>query len=117
YLSSALDELEGRSELLRVLIRDYPYMNQIPAIAHLPRRMAELTGLSLQHWASEVSLPQDPATYYVLANMLGGAYLAQTLKPAGVDREAILGALVEIMIRVLKPGQGSSPPPQIAKAV
>lgn len=106
WLATALDELEARRDLLLLLIREYPYMGHLPTLARLPVRMAELAASCLRRCSSEVHVPDDPATYYLLANMLGGAYLAHALQPvAYISREAMLDALVEIMMRVLQPSR------------
>jgi AcrR family transcriptional regulator len=103
-LGAALDQLQARSDLVRLLLAEYPYMGQLSTIARLPRRVAELAARCLRRWGDELSFGDDPANVYVLANMLGGVYLSQTLAPAAlVSRAEMLDALTEILMRVLRP--------------
>jgi hypothetical protein len=70
----------------------------------LPPRIAELAGVGLRRWGDELSFDDRPANYYVLANMLGGVYLSQTLAPIQqVSRDAMLDALVAILLHILQP--------------
>jgi AcrR family transcriptional regulator len=102
WLERALSELEARRELLAVLMREYPYMTQLPTIRRLPLRVSELAAVCLSAWADRVNVSDQPATYYVLANMLGGAYLCQVLRPsAAVPRAAMLDSVHEVLLRVL----------------
>jgi AcrR family transcriptional regulator len=104
WLDHALAGLERRRDLLRVLFREYPYMESVPGLSRLPARMTELSRLALTRWARKVRVPEDPAGYFVIANMLGGVYLTQTLRPsAEVSREAMLEALLDVLLRVLEP--------------
>jgi AcrR family transcriptional regulator len=103
-LGAALDQLEARRDLVRLLIAQYPYFGQLAAVGRLPRRVSELAALCLRSWGDELSLEDHPANAYVIANMLGGLYLSQTLAPvAPVSRAAMLDALVAILLRVLQP--------------
>jgi len=112
-LGTALDQLEARRDLVRLLIVEYPYIGQLSAIARLPRRIVELAAFCLRSWGDELSLGAHPANAYVLANMLAGIYLSQTFTPmALVSRAAMLDALMEILLRVLQPhatGEQSKP--------
>jgi AcrR family transcriptional regulator len=103
-LAAALDELEARRDLVRLLVVEYPYVGQLSVIGRLPRRIAELAAFCLRRWGDELSFGDHPANYYVLANMLGGVYLSQTLAPvAQVPREAMLDALTAMLLRILEP--------------
>ncbi|MET0594594.1 MAG: TetR/AcrR family transcriptional regulator [Polyangiaceae bacterium] len=103
-LSASLDELEKRRDLVRLLVVEYPHVGRVSALARLPRRVAELAGLCLRSWQGEHAFGDHPANYYVIATMLGGVYLSQTLTPLpSVPRESVLDSLVEIMLRILQP--------------
>jgi AcrR family transcriptional regulator len=103
-LSAALCELESRRDLVSLLLTEYPYVGQLTALGRVPRHAAELAALCLRRWGDEVCISDRPATYHVLASMLIGAYLAHTLRPvAQVSSEAMLDALVEILLRILQP--------------
>jgi AcrR family transcriptional regulator len=108
-LASALRELESRRGLLSVLIAEYPHIGQLSALGHVPLRAAELAAFCLRRWGNEVTITDHPATYYVLANMLVGVCLSQTLQPAAqVSSDAMLDALMEILLRVLQPNQNTA---------
>ena len=103
-LGAALDELEARRDLVRVLVVEYPYVGRLSVIGRLPRRMAELCAYCLRRWGDQLSFGDHPANYYVLANMLGGVYLSQTLAPAlQVPRAEMLDALVAMLLCILGP--------------
>lgn len=103
-LGRALHELESRRELVSLLLAKYPYMGQLPALGRLPSRAAELAALCIGRWGGEVWVSNSPATYHVLASMLIGACVSHILQPsAQVSSEAMLDALVEILLRVLQP--------------
>lgn len=103
-LGAALGELEARRDLVRLLVVQYPYFGQLTVIGRLPRRMSELAAFCLRSWGDELAFDDHPANYYVIANMLGGVYLSQTLAPLPqVPRETILDSLVTILLRVLRP--------------
>jgi hypothetical protein len=110
-LTTALDELEARRELVRLLVAEYPCVGRVPALARLPRRIAELAGFCLRSWETEHRFGDHPANHYVIATMLGGVYLSQTLAPAAVSRDAVLDALFDIVLRVLQP-RGNAPEPR-----
>jgi AcrR family transcriptional regulator len=103
-LAAALDELEARRDLVRVLVVEYPYVGRLSVIGRLPRRIAELAAYCLRRWGDQLSFGDHPANYYVLANMLGGVYLSQTLAPvAPVPRAEMLDALSAMLLRILEP--------------
>jgi len=106
-LGAALDQLEARRDLVRLLMVEYPYVGQLSVIGRLPRRIAELAAFCLRSWGDELSFGDHPANAYVIANMLAGVYLSQTFTPVTlVSRAAMLDALVEILLRVLRPRSG-----------
>jgi AcrR family transcriptional regulator len=103
-LGAALDELEARRKFFRFLLVEYPYVGQLPALARLPSRIAELAGFCLRSWGDEVSFDDRPANHYVLANMLAGIYVAQTFAPAShLSPDAMVDAIATILLRVLQP--------------
>jgi AcrR family transcriptional regulator len=117
-LGAVLTELEARRDLVRLLLVQYPYFGQLTVIGRLPRRIADLAAVCLRAWGDELAFDDHPANYYVIANMLGGVYLSQTLAPSPqVPREVMLDALVTILLRVLRPrtigepAKGTCPPP------
>lgn len=103
-LGAALDQPEARRDLVRLLVVQYPYFAQLAVIGRLPRRMSELAACCLRTWGDELAFDDHSANYDVIANMLGGVYLSQTLAPLPeVSRETILDALVTILLGVLRP--------------
>jgi len=116
-LGAALDYLEARRDLVRILMAEYPHFGQLPAIGRLPRRVSELAASCLRSWGDELSFEDHPANAYVIATMLGGVYLSQTLAPvAPVPRDAMLDALVPILLRVLQPRATRREPDATAKS-
>ena len=110
-LGTAFEKLEARRDLVRLLVVEYPYVGRVSALARLPRRVAELAGFCLRSRQNEHGFGDHPANHYVIATMLGGVYLSQTLAPlASVPREAVLDALVEILLRVLQHPHDVRPP-------
>ena len=110
-LGAALDHLEARRDLVRLLMAEYPHFGRLPAISRLPRRACELAAFCLRSWGDELSFEVHPANAFIIANMLGGVYLSQTLAPAApVDRAAMLDALVAILLRVLQPREAGRGP-------
>ncbi|HMI94715.1 MAG TPA: TetR/AcrR family transcriptional regulator [Polyangiales bacterium] len=108
-LTGAIHELASRRDLLSVLLVEYPHLGQLSALGRVPMRAAELAAFCLRRWGTEVSVADHPATYYVLANMLVGVCLSHTLRPAAqVSSEAMLDALMEILLRVLQPGASTT---------
>jgi AcrR family transcriptional regulator len=114
--SAAFDELEARRDLVRLLVVEYPCVGRVSALARLPQRVADLAGFCLRNWETQHRFDDHPANHYVIATMLGGLYLSQTLTPlAEVPREAVLDALVDIMLRILQPPSASPPHTNRAK--
>lgn len=103
-LGSALCELESRRDLVTLLLAEYPYVGQLAVLGDLHQRAADLAVFCLRRWGNEISVADDPATNHVLANMLFGACVSQMLRPAThVSDEALLDALLEILLRILRP--------------
>jgi len=102
-LGAALRELESRRALLSVLVIEYPRIVQLATLSDLPLRAAEFAAICLRGWGDELGIPDQPATHYVLANMLFGVCLSQTLRPAtAVTSEAMLDALVQVLLQGLQ---------------
>ncbi len=108
-LSAALAELDSRRDLVTVLLAEYPYVGRLAVLGELPHRAVELAVFCLRRWSNEIRVPDDPATYHVLANMLFGASISHVLRPPSqVSHEAMLDALMQILLRILRP-QGEVP--------
>lgn len=107
-VGATLRELEARREIMQLLIVEYPHIGKLDALGQLPMRAAELTAHCFGRWIRG-GVDEQATTFRVLANMLMGAYLSQTLLPAGrVSQEEMRDALVDILVRVLEPRLNAS---------
>lgn len=116
-LAAALKELESRRDLVTLLLAEYPYVGRLSVLGQLPQRAADLAVFCLRRWGDEIHVPDDPATYHVLASMLFGACISQMLRPSTqVSNEALLDALMEILLRILRPEGRTTQAPDVREA-
>ncbi|MCA9714621.1 MAG: TetR/AcrR family transcriptional regulator [Myxococcales bacterium] len=103
WLEAMFAELESREPLVRVLLTDVPFVSQLPVATEFPAALVAIAATGGREREGQIALDGLGSAYFLLANMLRGAYLAMLLDPPpGVTRAAMLDDLTTLVIRMLR---------------
>jgi len=103
WLEAMFVELESRNALVRELLSGVPFLSRLPIAAVFPARLVAIATAGGAHRRDEIALDALPGAYFLLTNMLQGAYLAMLLKPPdGLSRKMLLDDLSVFVIRMLR---------------
>lgn len=106
FLEAILDELEKRRALLEVVLTSVPFAARLPIAAEFPSRLVAIAALGGAERRSEFRLDGMPSAFFLMANMLRGAYLTLLLHPPeGLSRASILDDLAILVLRMLRGGK------------
>lgn len=104
WLEAMFAELESRRALVAVLLKSVPFVGRLPIATEFPARLVVIAAAGGSHRREEIALDGLPSAFFLLANMLRGAYLAMLLEPPeGLSRRALLDDLTAFVMRMLRP--------------
>ncbi|MDI1443363.1 TetR/AcrR family transcriptional regulator [Polyangium sp. 6x1] len=110
WLEAMFAELESRRALVAVLLTGVPFLGRLPIAKEFPARLVAIAATGGSHRREEIALDDLPSAFFLLANMLRGAYLAMLLAPPeGLSRATQLDDLTVFVMRMLRaPGAASA---------
>ncbi|TKD03169.1 TetR/AcrR family transcriptional regulator [Polyangium fumosum] len=111
WLEAMFAELESRRALVAALLTGVPFVGLLPIATEFPARLVGIAAAGGSHRREEITLDGLPSVFFLMANMLRGAYLAMLLEPpAGLSRACLLDDLTVLVMRMLRPLQPATPP-------
>lgn len=103
-VDAAYERLLEEKELIRVLLFQVPFTQQLDAFKNLGATMLQGTVLSNRGAAPNYRVFSSPASLYLLNALLGSTLLQLTLAPPeGIAKEEILQALTEKVVEWTAP--------------
>ncbi|MDC3954703.1 TetR/AcrR family transcriptional regulator [Polyangium jinanense] len=103
WLEAMFAELESRRALVAVLLKSVPFVGRLPIASEFPARLVAIAARGGSHRREEIALDDLPSAFFLLTNMLRGAYLAMLLEPPeGFSRRALLDDLTVFVMRMLR---------------
>lgn len=102
WMRAMMVALEKRGEMLRVALREVPFLWDIPEMRDLSRTLQHIA-LEGRHKSSQVVRFKDPeASTYLMVTMVWSAILQTVLyRPAHLSRERLTNTLVEMLLKLL----------------
>jgi hypothetical protein len=90
--------LEARRTLTGALLREVPFLHEVPAMRSLRRRFFELATRGQALGLTRARAGQDAALTYLLPLMVSSAVVESVVRPPrGVPRREIETALVDVL--------------------
>jgi AcrR family transcriptional regulator len=102
WMRAMTTALEKRGELLRVALREVPFLWDIPEVRHLSQTLQHIA-LEGRHKSERMVHFDDPeASTYLMVTMVWSAILQTVLyRPAHLSRERLTGTLVDMVLKLL----------------
>jgi AcrR family transcriptional regulator len=111
WLEAMFAELEARRDLIAVLLTDVGFLARLPVATEFPARLVAIAARGGGDRREEIALDGMPSVFFLLTNMLRGAYLAMLLRPPpGISRAAMLDDLTTLVMRMLRPSDSTAHP-------
>lgn len=102
WMRAMMGALETRGDLLRVALREVPFLWSIPELRDLSRTLQHISQEG-RHKSEGVIRFDDPeASTYLITSMVWAAILQTVLyRPAHLSRERLTNTLVEMVLKLL----------------
>jgi AcrR family transcriptional regulator len=102
WMRAMMVALEKRGDLLRVALREVPFLWDIPEVRDLSRTLQHIA-LEGRHKSKRVVRFDDPEASTYLMMMMVGAAIQQTVlyRPSHLSRERLTHTLVDMVLKLL----------------